>query len=156
MDPERIKAIIELTKTSGACEITVETADGLVRVRRRPRVAAAAPEPSTEAPPSTAEATDSEPQLEPELEEIDVGPDGYVVRAANVGWFHRGAGPDAEPFVHVGDQVTTEQPLGTIETLKMSNNVLTEVAGEVVEILVEDGMEVEYGQALFVIRADAE
>jgi len=149
MDAERIKAIIELSKQSGACEIAVETPDGIVRVRRRPRVlqrqAPAEPALAVAAP----EPTEAEPA-------VGVQPEEYIVRAANVGWFHRGAGPDAEPFVEVGQQVERDQPLATIETLKMSNQVTAEAAGEVKEIMAEEGVEVEFGQPLFVIGSDAE
>jgi acetyl-CoA carboxylase biotin carboxyl carrier protein len=141
MDPERIKAIIELSKASGACEVAVETANGSVRVRRRPRVAQ----------PAAALAQPPEGQGP---REVEATAQGHVVRAANVGWFHRGPRPDTEPFVQIGDHVAADRPLGTIETLKMSNQVVTEVSGEVREILVEEGVEVEYGQPLFVIEPD--
>jgi len=148
MDAERIKAIVELSKTSGACEIALETADGAIRVRRRPRV-----------PPAPAELTRdvaAEPGEPPLLPAAEAASQEHIVRAANVGWFHRGPGPDTEPFVEVGDHVTTDQPLGTIETLKMSNQVTTEVGGEIKEILVEEGMEVEFGQPLFLILPDTQ
>ncbi|MGD8240384.1 MAG: biotin/lipoyl-binding protein [Armatimonadota bacterium] len=148
MDAERIKAIVELTKASGACEIALETADETIRVRRLPRVAqrAPAPEEGRSAPMGAAEAE----------RVMAAAPDEYLVRAANVGWFHRGAGPDTEPLVDVGDRVRPDEPLGTIETLKLSNQVVSEVGGEIKEILVEEGMEVEFGQPLFVLDTDTE
>ena len=153
MDAERIKAIIELSKASGACEIAVQTDDGSIRVRRRPRVAQA--QPPSEPPRGAAAVEPGKPMRGPEPT-VQVAGDERVVRAAHVGWFHRGAGPDEEPFVEVGDHVAAGQALGTIETLKMSNQVTSEVSGEIKQILVEDGMEVEYGQPLFVIQPDRE
>ena len=146
MDVERIKAIIELAKRSGACEIAVGTEEGSVRVRRRPQLPTPRPvEPVQE------EAAQAERLAAPES-----AAEQHIVRATNVGWFHRGGGPGAEPFVELGEHVEPQQPLATIETLKMSNEVTTEVAGEVKEILVEEGVEVEFGQPLFVIQPDTE
>lgn len=69
-----------------------------------------------------------------------------------VGTFYRAPAPDAPPFVEVGDRVEKGQTLCIIEAMKLMNEIESEVAGEVVEILVENGNTVEYGQTIFLIR----
>ena len=69
-----------------------------------------------------------------------------------VGTFYRAPAPDEEPFVEVGDRVTTQQTVCIIEAMKLMNEIESEVSGEVTEILVEDGEPVEYGQTLMRIK----
>lgn len=68
-----------------------------------------------------------------------------------VGTFYRASSPGGEPFVSVGDNVTVGQTLCVIEAMKLMNEVPSDRAGVVKEILVENGQAVEFGQALFVI-----
>ncbi|MFM9089341.1 MAG: acetyl-CoA carboxylase biotin carboxyl carrier protein, partial [Cyanobium sp.] len=56
-------------------------------------------------------------------------------------------------FVEVGSRVATGQPVCILEAMKLMNELETEFSGEVVEILVENGTPVEFGQALMKIRA---
>jgi acetyl-CoA carboxylase biotin carboxyl carrier protein len=145
MDIERIRRVIRLAQESGACEIAVETPEGKVRVLRRPRMAAPAPQETT-----AAVAASRAPAPQP-AEPIPTG--DLVVRSRHVGWFHRGEGPGAKAFVEVGDEVREGQALATIETLRMSNQVTAPRAGIVGEILVEEGEEVEYGQELLILAS---
>ncbi|HEX3784156.1 MAG TPA: biotin/lipoyl-containing protein [Pseudonocardiaceae bacterium] len=70
-----------------------------------------------------------------------------------VGTFYRAPGPDAEPFVGVGDLVTSDQPIGVVEAMKLFNPIVAECSGEVVEILAKDAQPVEFGQQLMTVRA---
>ncbi|MEW6274252.1 MAG: acetyl-CoA carboxylase biotin carboxyl carrier protein [Bacillota bacterium] len=69
-----------------------------------------------------------------------------------VGTFYRAPAPDAPPFVQPGDIVQTGQTLCIIEAMKMMNEIKAEITGEIVEILVENGESVEYGQPLFYMK----
>jgi len=68
-----------------------------------------------------------------------------------VGTFYRSASPEAEPFVGVGSQVGPETVLCIIEAMKVMNEIKAETSGRIVEVLVENGAPVEYGQPLFLI-----
>lgn len=70
------------------------------------------------------------------------------VTSPMVGTFYRASGPDEAPFVKVGDRIRTGQTVCIIEAMKLMNELEAEVAGEVVEILVENAEPVEYGQVL--------
>ncbi|MEW6357453.1 MAG: acetyl-CoA carboxylase biotin carboxyl carrier protein [Planctomycetota bacterium] len=69
-----------------------------------------------------------------------------------VGTFYRAGAPDAEPYVEVGDTVEADDVVCIIEAMKVMNEIKAEIAGEVVEILVENGDVIEYGQPLFKIK----
>lgn len=65
-----------------------------------------------------------------------------------VGTFYRAPAPDEPPFVDVGDRVRVGQTVCIIEAMKLMNELESEVTGEIMEILVENGQPVEYGQPL--------
>jgi acetyl-CoA carboxylase biotin carboxyl carrier protein len=69
-----------------------------------------------------------------------------------VGTAYREADPKAKPFVEVGDAVAAGQTILIVEAMKHMNEVAAPRAGKVVEILVEDGQPVEYGQPLMIIE----
>ena len=69
-----------------------------------------------------------------------------------VGTFYRSSAPDAPPYVEVGATVQVGQPVCIVEALKLKHEIATEVAGKTVEILVENGQTVMYGQTLFLIE----
>jgi len=140
MDRDRIREIVRIAQESPIAELCVREGDLEVRVRKAPPTAIAhAPAAPGAAPESTAM--------------VPVG-NTVMVRATKVGFFHRGKGPGAVPLASVGDHVQPGQALATLESLRRLTDVTADVAGEVTEILVEDGSAVEYGQALFEIRSD--
>lgn len=65
-----------------------------------------------------------------------------------VGTFYRAPSPDDSPYVNVGDRIRPNQVVCILEAMKLMNEVEAEVAGEIVEILVENAQPVEYGQVL--------
>ena len=72
-----------------------------------------------------------------------------------LGIFHRAPKPGAPPFVDAGSKVDEQTVIGIIEVMKLMNPVLAGVKGEVVEILIENGGSVEYGQILMRVRPEA-
>ena len=71
-----------------------------------------------------------------------------------VGTFYRAPGPDEPPFVQVGDRVRIGQTVCIIEAMKLMNEIEAEVSGSVVEILIQNGEPLEYGQPLMRINPD--
>ncbi|MBE6391900.1 MAG: acetyl-CoA carboxylase biotin carboxyl carrier protein [Lentisphaerae bacterium] len=69
-----------------------------------------------------------------------------------VGTLYRAPGPDAQPFVQVGDRVNPDTTICIIEAMKVMNEVKAEKSGVIKEILVENAQAVEYGQPIFVIE----
>ncbi len=71
-----------------------------------------------------------------------------------VGTFYRSPSPEAGPFVNVGDKVNEKTTVCILEAMKLMNELEAEVKGEIVEILVENGQLVEYGQPLFLVKTE--
>ena len=69
-----------------------------------------------------------------------------------VGTFYRAAAPGEEPFVEVGSNVKTGQTICILEAMKLMNEIESEFNAEIVEILVENGTPVEFGQVLMRVK----
>ena len=76
----------------------------------------------------------------------------HLIKSPIVGTYYSAPSPEAEPFVTVGARVESGQVLCIIEAMKLMNEIESDVAGEVVQVLVENGHPVEYGEPLFGIR----
>ena len=76
----------------------------------------------------------------------DVEDDAKTVTAPIVGTYYQSQAPDKPPFVKVGDTIAKGD---VIEAMKFMNEVVSEVSGKIIEVLVEDGEFVEFGQPLF-------
>tara|TARA_Y100001968_G_C19399352_1_gene740166 strand:- start:919 stop:1422 length:504 start_codon:yes stop_codon:yes gene_type:complete len=74
------------------------------------------------------------------------------VTAPMVGTFYRAPSPDDDPFVEVGNNISVGQTICILEAMKLMNELESEVTGEVVEILVENGTPVEFGQVLMRVK----
>ncbi|QJW47093.1 acetyl-CoA carboxylase biotin carboxyl carrier protein [bacterium BFN5] len=78
----------------------------------------------------------------------------YTITAPMVGTFYAAAEPGAEPFIQIGQKITTDQIVCILEAMKLFNETEAGVAGEVISVLAKDGDFVEYGQPLFVVKPD--
>ena len=117
-----------------------------------PQAAAASltpsPEPSpppTETPATNQVETDSTPEEAANL---------HYIESPMVGTFYRSGEPGRDAFVEAGSQVSIGDPVCIIEAMKMMNQISSEISGRVVEVLVENGQPVEFGQRLFAINKD--
>ena len=78
-------------------------------------------------------------------------PEGNVVKSPMVGTFYRSANPGSPPFVDIGKSINVGDTLCIIEAMKLLNEIESDFAGTIKQILVENGQPVEYGQPLFII-----
>ncbi len=78
--------------------------------------------------------------------------DLFYIKSPIVGTFYQAPSPTSEPFVSVGDFVEKGTVICIIEAMKLMNEIESDVTGEVIHILVENGQPVEYGEKLFAIR----
>ena len=83
--------------------------------------------------------------------EPPVGADLHVIKSPIVGTFYSAPSPGSDPFVTAGARVESGQVLCIIEAMKLMNNIESDVAGKVLEILVQNGQAVEYNMPLFLI-----
>ena len=95
-------------------------------------------------------------QVVNEPEEPQVAPPGRSelteITAPMVGTFYRAAAPGEEPFVEVGNNVKVGQTICILEAMKLMNEIESEFNAEIVEILVENGTPVEFGQVLMRVK----
>jgi acetyl-CoA carboxylase biotin carboxyl carrier protein len=144
LDLDQLRELIQLLDESNLTEIEVEHDDDRIRVRRDPAPVAVASQ--SVAPAAVVGAT--LPSGAPAAEE---DPGSYVT-SPFVGTFYRAPSPDTDAFVDVGDSFTTGQVLCIVEAMKLMNEIEAEGSGTIVEILVENGKPVEYGDRLFRIE----
>jgi len=76
----------------------------------------------------------------------------HQIKSPMIGAFYSRSNPDSEPFVQIGSVIEIDQPVCILEAMKLLNEVLSDVDGEIIDILVEDGQIIEYGQPLFVVK----
>lgn len=140
---KEIRELLKLLEESDVTEFSLETAGTKLTIRKGSGHSVR--EDAVKETPLPAPAAKAEKEAVP-------AEDLVTVQAPMVGTFYRAPAPDAPPYVQVGDVVEVGQVLCIIEAMKLMNEIQTEVAGEIVEILVENGHPVEYGQPLFLIR----
>jgi acetyl-CoA carboxylase biotin carboxyl carrier protein len=145
IDHDLIRELARLLDETGLTEIEFERDGQRVRVAREGpvRAGAAAPAPAaTQAPgsPAPAEAETGDPAKHP-----------GVVTSPMVGTAYVGAEPGARPFVEVGSSVRAGDTLLIIEAMKTMNQIPSPRAGTVIQILIEDGQPVEFGEPLMII-----
>jgi acetyl-CoA carboxylase biotin carboxyl carrier protein len=156
-----VAELAELMRAYELIELEVER-DGLRVVLRRgverppvatPTLAPAAPPPTTPQPVAAAPAP--APAAAPPTPRAETS-DGNIsyITSPFVGTFYRSPGPDSAPFVDVGTHVKKGQVLCIVEAMKLMNEIESEVEGTIVQLLVENGQPVEYGEPLFKIKQD--
>ncbi len=145
VDHDVIRDLAKLLDETGLTEIEFERDGVSIRVARH--AAAAAPRPRAEALPAATQAAAT-----PGAASVDPAQHPGAVTSPMVGTVYRGPAPGARPFVEVGTQVRTGEPLLIIEAMKTMNQITAPRSGTVIQILVEDGQPVEYGEPLMIIE----
>jgi acetyl-CoA carboxylase biotin carboxyl carrier protein len=156
MDLQAVKDLAQLMEDKGLTELDVELDGQHVVLKKEVQVVASPAIPATPLAP-----TAPIPQVAPPVPAAEpaagAGQEGNVVdfnnvtevKAPMVGTVYMAPSPDEEPYVHVGDKVKKGQVLCIIEAMKLMNEFTAPQDGEIVDICVEDGQLVEYGQCLF-------
>ncbi len=162
MTIEEIRELIALANESGVAELEVQRGDNRVRIRRAGfasaqeiAIAPAAGVPAATAPAIPAAAPPAIPAGEAGKPPKPAGPDPNLtlVKSPIVGTFYESASPGSAPFVRVGEKVQPGKVLCIIESMKLMNEIEAETSGILESKLVMNGQPVEYGEALFAIRA---
>ncbi|MFO0714345.1 MAG: acetyl-CoA carboxylase biotin carboxyl carrier protein [Sandaracinus sp.] len=101
-------------------------------------------------PPAPGAASPSVPPPPPVPRVED--PNVVTITSPFVGTFYRAPSPDASPFVDAGSDIRVGQVLCIVEAMKLMNEIESEIAGTIVEVVGENGKPVEYGDVLFRVR----
>lgn len=146
MDLSELKGIISLMQKSDLTDLEIETQDLKLRLARpnSAQVKNVSPaEVAYVAPP---------PQVISSASKASVEDGVHIFKSPMVGTFYRKPSPDDPSFVSIGDKISSSSVLCIIEAMKVMNEIQSDKDGEIIEILVEDSVSVEYGQPLFKIR----
>lgn len=160
MDLKQIKQLIDLMQRSDLTEFSVEEEGLKLKIARASNAASApvvvaAPTLASAAPfPVAAPAPVAAAPAAPAAAPAPAGDESGVVyvKSPMVGTFYKAASPESKPFAEVGTKITETSVVCIIEAMKIMNEIQAEVKGTVVEILVENGQPVEYGQKLFKVK----
>lgn len=154
MDLRKLKTLIDLVAESDIAELEVTEGESKVRIVKssaqtqsplmlmQPQMAQMAPSSAATTP---AEAVAAHAAVAVEA------PAGHIVTSPMVGTFYRSSAPGSGPYVEIGSPVKEGDTVCIIEAMKLLNEIDTDVAGVVTQVLVENGQPVEFGQPLFVI-----
>ncbi|MGN7478364.1 acetyl-CoA carboxylase biotin carboxyl carrier protein [Solibacillus silvestris] len=159
---QEIREIIKLVDASSIDEFVYEADGAKVKLKKKNGVTevvapkkvvetapAAAPAPVAAAPAPT-----PAPKVEAPAAPAENTADLHKITSPMVGTFYQAPNPESAPYVKVGDKVGDETIVCIVEAMKLFNEIEAEIKGEIVEILVQDGQLVEYGQPLFLVKAE--
>ena len=146
----RLRELAELMREHELVELEL----GPGKTLKMSKVGGTAPAPVAYASPLPAAAPSAAPSPQTATEAAAEPADSDVTHFPSpmVGTFYRAASPEAAPYAVPGDKVNPDSTLCIIEAMKVFNEIKAETSGTIVDILVENGEAVEYGQPLFAIR----
>ncbi|MGO4893008.1 acetyl-CoA carboxylase biotin carboxyl carrier protein [Flavobacterium sp. W21_SRS_FM6] len=152
MDIRKIKKLIELVEESGISELEITEGEESVRIHRGQSAGVQyapvqyAPQPQYSAAPAPAA------PAAPAETAAAAAPSGHILRSPMVGTFYRSSSPGVKAFVEVGQKVNVGDTLCIIEAMKMMNQIESDKAGVIKQILVDNQDPVEFDQPMFVIE----
>ena len=147
IDTDYIEKLAGIINERGLSEISLEDGEQAITIRKEVVVASApATSAANVAQVSVPVATASE------VVASETRKSGIPITSPMVGTFYTAPSPDAGSFVNIGQSVKQGDVVCIIEAMKMMNEIKSEVTGKIVEICVEDGQPVEFGQVLMYVE----
>lgn len=147
-ESDYIEKLAKILADTGLTEISLEDGEQAITLRKDVVVAATAAAPVVAAPVASA------PAAAPASAPVSDAPakKGTPITSPMVGTFYKSPSPDSDPFVTVGQTISQGDVVCIVEAMKMMNEIEAEVSGKVLEICVEDGQPVEFGQVLMYVE----
>ncbi len=159
---QEIREIIKLVDQSSINEFVFEQEGTKIKLKKttqeqatpvvyqaapavQPVAAMQAAEVAQEAPKQAERVTDTQASNQENL---------HKITSPMVGSFYASPSPEEGPYVKIGSKVGNDSIVCIVEAMKLFNEIEAEVSGEIVEILVQDGQLVEYGQPLFLVKPE--
>lgn len=141
-----VRELVKVMREGGIGRLEVKRGDLKIELSARegPAVSGSAPAEAL------VQATPTQPAADPAQDE-----EGHIITSPMIGTFYAAPAPGERPFVQVGDTVEVGQTVAIIEAMKIMNEIVADVAGTVVEIMVRDAEPVEYGHPLMRIKPHA-
>ncbi len=138
---EYLKKLSKLLNDNSLSEISIKEGEKSVTIKKE---VTQVPAPVLAAPQASAAKEEKAQTCEPCKRTPIISP--------MVGSFYAAPAPGEKPFVRVGDTVAAGQVVCIVEAMKLMNEIEAEVSGKIIEICVEDGQSVEYGQVLMYVE----
>ncbi|UCC95351.1 MAG: acetyl-CoA carboxylase biotin carboxyl carrier protein [Candidatus Omnitrophota bacterium] len=137
MDLEKLKEFIEFMDANNLCELEIEEEGTRIRLKKY----------SDEQPPVITSIP-----AQQKADKVEEREGVMEIKSPMVGTFYRAPSPGARPYVEIGDTVKPGDMVCIIEAMKLMNEIKAEEGGRIIDILVENGQPVEFGQILFVME----
>lgn len=152
-DVDYIEKLAKILEETSLTEISLEDGEQALTMRKDLPPVVSAPVVQQAVPVAAAPAP-AAPTVAPASSAASAEPakKGKPLTSPMVGTFYKAASPDAKPFVEVGQTVSQGDVVCIVEAMKLMNEIESEFSGKVVEICVEDGQPVEFGQVLMYIE----
>ncbi|MFA1738595.1 acetyl-CoA carboxylase biotin carboxyl carrier protein [Lysinibacillus fusiformis] len=161
---QEIREIIKLVDSSSIDEFVYEVDGAKVKLKKNnivvtetvaPKKEVVAPVVQQSAPAEAPVAASAKVEEAPATAAPAINdPSLHKIVSPMVGTFYQSPNPDSPAYVKAGDKVGNETIVCIVEAMKLFNEIEAEVQGEIVEVLVRDGELVEYGQPLFLVKAE--
>ncbi len=153
MDLNLIKKLVKIVDSTEITDLEIEEEGLRIKIAKKIRNAQIVSSPQLIAssfPQSNSNASENsgEKVIEEESEKENL----HEILSPIVGTFYRAPAPDADPYIQIGDTISSGSVLCIVEAMKLMNEIESDVSGKVVKILVENGKPVEYNQPLFLIE----
>ncbi|MFI2855526.1 acetyl-CoA carboxylase biotin carboxyl carrier protein [Paenibacillus sp. JSM ZJ436] len=157
-----IKELIELVDQTSIQELEIENEGTRLSIKKpgNPEVVSYQAAPQAYAVPQPFQPPSQAPSQAPATAPVepsaaaDAASSLHKIVSPMVGTFYSSPSPEAPPFVSAGDKVGVKSTVCIIEAMKLMNELEAEIKGEVVEVLVQNGQLVEFGQPLFLVKPD--
>lgn len=160
---EKLQGLVEFLKANGIAEYESSQGDSTIRIKFASPAVPTGIDPGQLAQLLASSAAYSSPgthapiaaHAAPVTEAASAAPEValHTVKSPIVGTFYDSPSPGSAPFVKIGDMVEAGQVLCIVEAMKLMNEIEADAAGEIVQRIATSGQPVEYGQALFSIKA---
>lgn len=148
MELDYIEQLAKLVKENDLTELTLEDGEKALIIKKEVNVITAQTAPVAHVQASLP----SVHTLVSSGESVKEIAKGTQITSPMVGTFYKASSPGSAPFAEVGKTINAGQAVCIIEAMKLMNEIESEVSGKVIEILVEDGQPVEFGQVLMVVE----
>ncbi|WNQ14274.1 acetyl-CoA carboxylase biotin carboxyl carrier protein [Paenibacillus aurantius] len=158
-----IKELIKLVDQSSLQELEIQNEGSRLFIRKPNTtesvfVSSVPPQPVYQAHPAAAPAPQPSPSVQPESAPAAAPAADtsnlHKIVSPMVGTFYSAPSPDAAVYVNKGSKVREKTVVCIVEAMKLMNEIEAEIKGEIVEILVDNGQLVEYGQPLFLVKPE--
>jgi acetyl-CoA carboxylase biotin carboxyl carrier protein len=152
-DLNQVRELLAILNQTDVEELCLKSSDFELTIRKGSSSSAVAAVPIAAATPIAAAAAQlTNPVLGAATPSV-ADKNWLEVTSPMVGTFYRASGPEEPPFIEVGDTIRKGQTICIIEAMKLMNELEAEVTGEVMEILVENGKPIEFGQPLMRVKS---